>query len=136
MVSDMAYGYTAQIFKLINGVKSKEEFLKNKKRLELLNACFSKACEYINRGYSRITGVEAEGDLLTKANGQLSTEFAVPEAYQHVTSLNDETVLLIGVNSPLSWAMSSLFKASTVFKIVLNKLDRLGLLNGNSIVGA
>jgi hypothetical protein len=136
MVSDMAYGYAAQMFKLIKGYRSKDDFVKNKKRVELLKACFSKACEYINRGYARITGTESEGDLLTKANGQISAEFAVPEAYQHVTSLNEDTVLLIGVNSPLSWAMSSLFKASTVFRIVINKLDRLGILVEDKIVEA
>lgn len=74
--------------------------------------------KYLNRGIARVTGARADETEYLKSNGHLSHEWSVPEAYQAVTSLeNDEetgnkkTKFVVGRNSPLTWAEKELYIA-------------------------
>lgn len=112
MVSDLAHGYARQAEKLLE--------TGTPEALELLPAAVEGATRNINRAYARITD---EGR--TKANGEASPGWAVPEAYQHVTSLwgDRESRTVAGVNTPLTWASASLAAASRAYATLLDKLE-------------
>ena len=125
MIAEIAKGYGKQLQKVLDCLE-RENRLPEQWERELLEKLLAKETEYINRSYARITG-----ERLIKANGLPCPAWRVPEAYQHVSTLNgnNETRMLPGVNTPLAWASSSLYSASEVFMDNLQRLKTLGLAN-------
>jgi hypothetical protein len=101
----------------------------SERRLQLIALGHRKATEFINRSYARITGYKGNGERRTKANGKPSPKFAVPEAFEYVSTIGnfDKTVALAGAHTPLAWAVCSLFSASRHFQRNLKALALRGL---------
>ena len=130
MVSDVSKGYGRQLSKLLDAIENGS--VKNDKTTQLLlKELYQKETEYINRGYARIT---SETPCI-KANGEPCPTYALPEAFQHVSTLESDgkngkkTNCLPGWNTPLTWAKSSLYSASQQYLNNLNRLENMNLLN-------
>nr|MCR5661096.1 hypothetical protein [bacterium] len=128
MVSDIARGY-AYIAKMILDHADSDCSCRGEHRHSLSPAenklfrrALSGAVRNINRAYARITPVG-----VCKANGLPSPEWAVPEAWQKVSTINADTALLPGVNTPLTWAKVSLWGASRDFATLLEKAESMGI---------
>lgn len=128
MVSDIARGY-AYIAKMIldhadSGCSCRGEHQHSLSPSEnkLFRRALSGAVRNINRAYARITP-----ESLSKANGLPSPEWAVPEAWQNVSTIYGDTALLPGVNTPLTWAKVSLWGASRDFADMLEKAESMGI---------
>lgn len=101
MVSDLARGFVRQATKLReDGVA----------RPDLVERAWAGATRNINRAYGRLTGPRD-----TKANGLPAPAWAVPEAWQYVSTVEGGKAALPGVNTPLTWAQVSLHEASVAF---------------------
>ena len=126
MVSDIARGYAYIAKMILDNADSScranhpNALSESEKRLFLI--ALSGAARNINRAYARITPED-----LSKANGLPSPEWAVPEAWQNVSTINSGTALLPGVNTPLTWAKVSLWGASRKFAEVLDKAESMGI---------
>ena len=91
----------------------------------------------LNRSLARITDEDPSASHQIKANGEASPAWAVPEAYQAVTSINPEskeveTKYTVGINTPLSWGQCGLYKAFYSYEKVLEHLtpelsEKIGL---------
>jgi hypothetical protein len=105
-VSTMSEGYSMQVIALDQALRNKK--VDRTEAGKLIQYGMEKASEYMNRALARITG-----DCLSKSNGKLCPAFAVPEAYEYVSSLDDPSklVALPGAHTPLSWAVASLHSA-------------------------
>lgn len=120
MVSDLANGYVHQAEKLLDMEQGEQT-------RALLKTALDGAARNINRAYARITGPDER-----KANGQPCPGWAVPEAYQRVSSLWEstpgsgerETRMLPGIDTPLTWASASLFSASKAYAHLLERLEQ------------
>jgi hypothetical protein len=121
MVSVMSEGYSRQVSKLLrrleSGIRDKDN-----RELQLLQYGHTKAVEFINRSYARITG-----ERLVKANGRACPAFAVPEAFEYVSTLAEQytTTTLPGVHTPLTWAIASLYGASKLLRSNLLQIEDL-----------
>ena len=62
---------------------------------------------------------------MTKSNGHSCPAYRLPEAYEAVTTNSGKIKLLPGAHSPLTWAESSLYKASEKYISNLKKLEAL-----------
>lgn len=70
----------------------------------------------LNRALARITDENPSFSRQIKANGEASPAWAIPEAYQAVTSVNPESKEVeikytVGINTPLAWGQCGLYKA-------------------------
>ncbi len=128
MISDAAYGYAYAAKKILEHADSdcscRGAYPRTLSPAEnkLFRRALSGAVRNINRAYARIT---PEG--LCKANGLPSPEWAIPEAWQNVSTLDGDTALLPGVNTPLTWAKVSLWGASREFAEMLEKAESMGI---------
>jgi hypothetical protein len=126
LVTEMSRGYAKQAQRLrsiLSSPISDEEHLNVE---SLINDCTAKACEYLMRGYARITPSQAlerteEPRVPIKANGEVCHPWALPEAYEWVRirarAVSQGEVgfverVLPGANTSLAWAAASLKMAT------------------------
>ncbi len=108
----------------------------------LINFCFTKQTEYINRSIARVI---EKGTI--KANGVKYPfqEWGVPEAYMNVTSLKPtdsmnladtrkQSQFLPGLNTPLTWAQSELWTACNDYVQALQQEKNSFISNNNTIL--
>lgn len=119
MVSDLARAYTTQIEYLCDLQESPTP-----EAQELLKICLAGANRNLNRSLARITPEEG----MIKANGEEVEGWAVPEAWQCVSTVDGKKAYLPGLNSPLTWAKASLYAACVQHQRNLARLEQLGLL--------
>jgi hypothetical protein len=132
VLSEMARAYAVQLGALLDAVEVPGHTLTPEERA-LLDTLEAKTTEYVNRSYAQITGTDVNGQALIKANGRPARNWAVPEAYQHVSTFRfvkggsgaRETALLPGVNTPLGWSTATLFAVSKLFGDDLGRLHDL-----------
>ncbi|HEY9730570.1 MAG TPA: hypothetical protein V6C89_01575 [Drouetiella sp.] len=115
-VSVLAEGYSRLVVRLMTEDSRHHYF----PREILIKHGMSRATEYINRAYARITG-----SCPWKSNGEDCKPFAVPEAYEHVSVPDrpDLTTELPGTNTPLAWGSASLYSASTWYARALELIE-------------
>jgi hypothetical protein len=98
----------------------------------MINHCFEKQTEFLNRGLGRITGKKEDGTPTAKANGFNAPAWAIPEAYMQVSTLksnnpknlNDQSKqgqYVPGLNSPLTWAQTEQFEACKAYEEALKE---------------
>lgn len=126
MIGEIARGYALQAGKILDVLASELRPPTDRER-ELLDAAMAGATEAMNRSLARITGESPEEASQMKANGKPCPRWAVPEAYQHVSTFDGGTRMVPGVNTPLAWAASSLYGAARDYLQVLQRMERLGL---------
>lgn len=115
LVSEISSAYGA----IVRDIADYIENGKTTPRLQkLLEMALKGETEYINRSYARIT---PQG--MTKSNGYSCPEYKVPEAYEAVTT--KKGIKYVPGAHTLTWAESSLMKASELFKTNLNRLDKI-----------
>ena len=78
--------------------------------------------EYINRSYARITPPK-----MSKSNGYSCYGYKLPEAYEAVSLKNGKVKFVPGAHNPLTWAESSLHKASNLYIENLKKIEEMNL---------
>ena len=105
---------------LLEYIEKRGNFSEQAKKL--LEIALNGQTEYINRSYARITPKK-----MTKSNGYSCPAFKLPEAYEAVTLKNGLIKYVPGAHTPLTWAESSLYKASNNFLKNLKKIEELGL---------
>jgi hypothetical protein len=113
-VSVMAEGYARQTVKILKDAGDRRLTADED---ALVSKSLTKATQFINRSYARITGQSTPDNPIYKSNGKQCPPFAVPEAYEHVGLIEKSgaTAILPGVNTPLAWGVASLFSASQWF---------------------
>ncbi|MBQ7529816.1 hypothetical protein IJT10_07980 [bacterium] len=119
MVSDLARAYTTQIEYLCDLQESPTP-----EAQELIKICLAGANRNLNRALARITPEEG----MIKANGEKVAGWAVPEAWQCVSTIDGQKAYLPGLNSPLTWAKASLYAACVQHQKTLVRLEKLGML--------
>ena len=117
LVSEISSAYGTIVKNLLSYI---EEHGTDEKSIKLLKQAFEKQTEHINRSYARITPKN-----MTKSNGYSCPAYKVPEAYEAVTT--SKGIKYVPGAHPLTWAESSLMKASEIFEENLRKIDELGL---------
>ncbi|MDO5296631.1 MAG: hypothetical protein Q4F00_08370 [bacterium] len=128
MVSDVARGYANQGLQVLKEaavrlgrpdghVKIAELTAAER---ELFQRALQGATRNINRAYARITDTKP----MVKANGLKAAAWAVPEAWQSVSTLDGGCAYLPGVNTPLTWAAVSLQGASKTYMELLQAAER------------
>ena len=103
---------------LLNHVEKTGEM--SGKTQKLLKMAINGETEYINRSYARITPKN-----MTKSNHYSCPSYRLPEAYEAVTTKNGKIKYVPGAHSPLTWAESSLYKASEQYLSNLEKVEKL-----------
>ena len=88
---------------------------------KLMQMALNGQTEYINRSYARISAKNS-----VKSNGYSNMSYKVPEAYEAITLKNGQVKYVPGAH-PLTWAASSLHKASALFADNLRKLEKIDL---------
>lgn len=124
--SQMSVGY----LKLLNQLNSAIEdgsITLNEETTQLAQTLKAKADLNLNRALARITDVDPSSSYQIKANGEASPAWAVPEAYQAVTSINPESKKVeskytVGINTPLAWGQCGLYKAFYSYEKLLKNL--------------
>jgi hypothetical protein len=123
LVTEMSRGYAKQAQRLCS-ILSREISDEQRQQVNnLMNDCKAKACEYLLRGYARITPGQAQEQEQKhiKANGEACQPWALPEAYEWVrirakaVSQGDVGFVervLPGANTSLAWAAASLKMAT------------------------
>ena len=113
--SQMSLGYIKLLDELNSAIKDGSVSL-NDKSIALAKELKEKADINLNRALARITDEDPSASHQIKANGEASPAWAIPEAYQAVTSINPEsqeveTKYTVGINTPLAWGQCGLYKA-------------------------
>lgn len=134
--SQMSVGYVKLLNELNSAVKDGSVSL-NDETINLAKNLKEMADLNLNRSLARITDEDPSASHQIKANGEASPAWAVPEAYQAVTSINPEskeveTKYTVGINTPLSWGQCGLYKAFYSYEKVLEHLtpelsEKIGL---------
>ena len=131
MVSDLARSYSMTFRSLFDSAKErsiKEKQPKvtlNAKEIELIKTARAGADRNLNRALARITPEEET----VKANGEKCPAWAVPEAWQCVSTLDGNKAYLPGVNTPLTWAKTSLNLTLNYHGANLTRLEENGLMD-------
>lgn len=120
LVSEMSCGYGAIARQLLEHIQQKRTITENDKKY--LFMALKGETEYINRSYARITPKN-----MTKSNMYTCPAYRVPEAYEAVTTRKGKIKFVPGAHNPLTWAESSLYKASEMFLSNLKKLEELAI---------
>lgn len=135
-VSVIAEGYARQVAKLLNLQNGDFEAEPEAEAEieQLITHGQSKAAEFLNRSFARITPAQSTGSSdYCKANGKPCPPFAIPEAYEMVSSIPDNRTetkttgrqaALPGANTPLAWGQASLYNASKIFLANLQLLEK------------
>jgi len=139
LVTEMSRGYAKQAQRL-RGILARQISDKQRQEVEnLIKDCKAKACEYLMRGYARITPSQAqektqekaqkkEQKVLIKANGEVCRPWELPEAYEWVRirakAVSKGEVgfverVLPGANTSLAWAAASLKMATEEVHVLL-----------------
>ncbi|MCP4701750.1 MAG: hypothetical protein GY862_33560 [Gammaproteobacteria bacterium] len=124
LVTEMARGYAKQAQR----VRASARQSQRQEALELFERCKDKACEYLKRGYARITPNQPENLNAVKANGEDCHPWELPEAYEWVriranavdkgeAGFVERT--LPGANTSLAWAAASLKMATEEARMLL-----------------
>lgn len=113
--SQMSLGYIKLLDELNSAIKDGSVSL-NDESIALAKKLKEKADINLNRALARITDENPSESHQIKANGEASPAWAIPEAYQAVTSINPEnqeveTKYTVGINTPLAWGQCGLYKA-------------------------
>ncbi len=124
MIAEMAKGYALQLGKLLD-VLERENRPPDGTERQLMQEALQGATEAINRSLARITAGMPDPIHQLKSNGRSCPRWAVPEAYQHVSTLDGKTRMMPGVNTPLAWAASSLYGAAQTYLATLRRLEAL-----------
>ncbi len=119
LVSEISCAYGAIVKNMIDHIKSKAVISDTDKKI--LKMALRGQTEYINRAYARIAPKH-----MTKSNGFSNVAYKVPEAYEAVTLRNGKIKYVPGAHT-LTWAASSLHKASRMFEENLQSLENLNL---------
>jgi len=120
LVSEISSAYGTIVEELLDNIEKKGSMTQKDKKY--LDIAIQKQTEFINRSYARIT---PKG--MTKSNGYSCPAYKVPEAYEAVTCNNGKIKYVPGAH-PLTWAHSSLKKASDSFIKNLERIEKLSLL--------
>lgn len=120
LVSEIANAYGKVTENLLTHI---EQHGINNKSKKLLSIAINGETEHINRSYARITPKNK-----TKSNKYSCPAYKLPEAYEAVTTKNGKIKFIPGAHTPLTWAESSLYKASEQF---INNLEKIEGLNIN-----
>lgn len=120
LVSELANAYGSVAKNLLDHIESTG--VRTSKTEKLLNMAMKGETEYINRSYARITPKN-----MTKSNGYSCPAYRLPEAYEAVTTKSGKVKFVPGAHSPLTWAESSLFKASEQYASNLERAEGLGI---------
>ncbi len=128
MVSDVARGYANQALQVLDAAAVRLGRPAGTVRVDELTAAerslfreaLQGATRNINRAYARIT----DSRPMVKANGLPAAAWAVPEAWQSVSTLDGGCAYLPGVNTPLTWAAVSLQGASKRYMELLRAIER------------
>ncbi len=121
MVSDLARGYGTQVQRLLASLGKRPPTPRER---ALIDEGLAKETRALNRAYARITGTGT-----VKSNGKDAPAFAVPEAFEAVSAVDGTTRYLPGADTPLGWAVASLFGAS---RQLLDNLERYERLFGHA----
>lgn len=119
LVSEISSAYGSVVRDILNHIE--QEGKPDAKLIKLLKIAMNGETEFINRSYARIT---PRG--MTKSNGYSCPEYKVPEAYEAVTT--PKGIKYVPGAHPLTWAESSLMKASELFKNNLIRIENSGNL--------
>lgn len=119
LVSEISAGYGAVAKQLLDHAEMKGSL--NAKDKKLLSIALKGQTEHINRSYARITPKN-----MTKSNLYSCPAYKVPEAYEAVTVPNGKVKYVPGAHNPLTWAESSLYKASRLYLDNLERAEKLG----------
>ena len=120
LVSEISSGYGAVVRQLLEYIEQKGTITEKDKKY--LFMALKGETEYINRSYARITPKN-----MTKSNMYSCPAYRVPEAYEAITTQSGKIKYVPGAHSPLTWAESSLHKASRMFLENLKKLEELNI---------
>ena len=121
LVSEISSAYGSILKNLLNNVANTKQMTQLDKKL--IKIALNGQTEYINRSYARIAAKNS-----VKSNGYSNMSYKVPEAYEAITLKNGQVKYVSGAH-PLTWAASSLHKASTLFADNLEKLEKLDIHN-------
>ncbi len=119
LVSEISSAYGNILKDLLSNIEKTKQITSLDKKL--LDIALNGQTEYINRAYARIAGKN-----MVKSNGYQSIGYKVPEAYEAVTLNNGQIKYIPGAH-PLTWAASSLHKASKLFEENLKKLECINI---------
>lgn len=119
LVSEISRAYGKIAKNLLDNVNKTGTLSQNAKKL--LSIAMNGQTEYINRSYARIT---PKG--MTKSNGYRCPAYRLPEAYEAV-STKIGIKYVPGAHTPLTWAESSLYKASEEYLKNLKNIEKLDL---------
>lgn len=129
LVTEMSRGYAKQAQRLRSILVRQMSDEQRQKVEHLIKDCKAKACEYLMRGYARITpNQEQEQKVPIKANGEVCHPWQLPEAYEWVRirakAVSKGEVgfverVLPGANTSLAWAAASLKMAADEVRVLL-----------------
>lgn len=122
LVSEIANAYGSVARNLLDNIEQTGSI--TPKTEKLLKIAIKGQTEYINRSYARITPKN-----MTKSNHYSCPAYRLPEAYEAVTTKSGKVKFVPGAHSPLTWAESSLFKASEQYISNLEKLEYIKAAN-------
>ena len=117
LVSEISSAYGAIVKNLLNYAEKQGL---TPEASELLRKALSAETEYINRSYARITPKN-----MTKSNGYSCPAYKVPEAYEAVNT--SKGLKFVPGAHTLTWAESSLMKASDIYSENLVRIEKMGL---------
>ena len=120
LVSEISCGYGAVAKQLFDHIEAKGSISEKDKKL--LSIALRGETEHINRSYARITP-----NHMTKSNMYSCPAYKIPEAYEAVTTKNGKIKYVPGAHNPLTWAESSLYKASNMYLDNLKHAENLGI---------
>jgi hypothetical protein len=136
LVTEMSRGYAKQAQRLCS-ILVEPISDKQRHRVEnLIEDCKSKACEYLMRGYARITPSQTQEKTPIKANGEVCRQWELPEAYEWIRvrskAVSKEEFgfaerVLPGANTSLAWAVASLKMATEEVRILLLETGKANL---------
>ena len=119
LVSEISSAYGNILKNLLNNIEKTKQITPMDKKL--MQMALNGQTEYINRSYARISAKNS-----VKSNGYSNMSYKVPEAYEAITLKNGQVKYVPGAH-PLTWAASSLHKASALFADNLRKLEKIDL---------
>lgn len=117
LVSEVSSAYGNILKALLTNIEKTKQMTPLDKKL--LQIALNGQTEFINRAYARVAGKN-----MVKSNEYQSIAYKVPEAYEAVTLNNGQVKYIPGAH-PLTWAASSLHKASRLFEENLKNFEKL-----------
>ena len=124
LVSDVAYGYAYQASRILDVLHNERRNATNTEH-ELIQRAMGEAAVFVNRSLARLTDRRDELYPSVKSNGRYAPAFAVPEAYEFVSTLDPAVAgrVLAGAHTPLAWARASLYRALMQYYANLERMN-------------